>query len=212
MRARAPRTCLLTSSCWCELQAWSQLHTQGLSKPLQPQPALAHACGAAAGWCSVCLCLQRHLRTHAPSATMKKNRVQLQPAAEHAWPLLWLARRCPHRQRDCERIGTHSRSHSLQRQTQHSLCCWCCWGCDGAVGVSMVVWPRPLWAERSCGARCCGCARHRRASDGGVSAEKACVCWLCAPLRVCHTCSKWRDQRSESCGGAQRQVVCQPHV
>lgn len=50
-----PLTCFVVTTCVWSAQGWSQLHTQGLSKARQPQPALAQA--RVAGSCSTCLCL-----------------------------------------------------------------------------------------------------------------------------------------------------------
>lgn len=52
-------------------------HTQGLSNPAQLHEALLQAWGAPGAW-SVCLCLQRHFRIQAPSATMNLKRGQEQ--------------------------------------------------------------------------------------------------------------------------------------
>ena len=73
----------LQSITWLwEDQVWPQLHTQGLSNPWH-RFSLTHfwfkqVNGALEQSCSMCLCLQRHLSTHEPSATTYRKFWHLQ--------------------------------------------------------------------------------------------------------------------------------------
>ena len=70
------------STVLCSAHPWSQLQTNGESKPVQPQPRFVQGYGALAGSWSICLCLQRQRQFHAPAA--KKH--QLGQQTRHPIP------------------------------------------------------------------------------------------------------------------------------